>query len=140
MNSEQNCLADPEDKPGSPVVVWDGQCDFCRSQVERLSRFDSQDSLSYLSLHDPRIKDICANLTHEQLMEQMWVCTPEGEQHGGADAIRFLSGILPRLKWLKPLMMIPGAMPVARRLYAWVAKRRYKISGRNCDTGSCDLH
>ncbi|MEM7474521.1 MAG: DUF393 domain-containing protein [Planctomycetota bacterium] len=140
MASKKLELADPRDKPEADIVVWDGKCDFCRAQVERLSRYDSEGILAYMSLHDSRIYQVCPELTYDQLMAQMWVCTHEGSQHGGADAIRYLASKLPSLWWLRPFMAVPGAMIVMRWLYGIVAKRRYAISGRKCDDGSCELH
>lgn len=132
---------DPDAGSTCDVVIWDGKCQFCRTQVERLRWFDAGDTLSYISLHDPRVGERYSNLSHEQLMDQMWVITPAGDQYGGADAGRYLSRKLPRLWWLAPLLHIPFSMPLWRWIYKKIAQRRYKISGVVCDEdGTCDLH
>lgn len=132
-------LPDPQQNPTADVVIWDGQCNFCRAQVERLRGWDS-DKLTYLSLHDARANSLCPELTKEQLMEQMWVVTPSGStKFGGADAARYLSQRLPKLWWLFPILHIPLTMPIWRWIYRQVAKRRYKISGHTCDSGSCRI-
>lgn len=133
-------LVDPDENPGSPVVIWDGNCNFCRAQIERLRAFDSRGRLSYLSLHDPRVNDRYPELTYEQLMDQMWVVTPDRRRHGGADAVRFLSRFLPRLWWMAPVMHLPFAMPLWRYLYKALANRRYRLAGKSCDGGTCELH
>ncbi len=133
-------LPDPDENQGAPVVIWDGKCNFCRAQVERLRAFDTQGRLTYLSLHDVRVAQRCPQLTHEQLMEQMWVVTSNRELLGGADAVRFLSRYLPRLWWMAPLMHLPFAMPLWRFLYKAIAKRRYRLAGENCADGTCELH
>jgi len=138
-NALQN-FRDPDDSPGSAVVIWDGKCNFCRAQVERLRRFDSRRRLTYLSLHDPRVAERYPDLTFEQLMQQMWVVTPDQQKFGGADAVRFLSRYLPRLWWLAPAMHLPFVMPLWRWLYKVVASRRYRLAGENCDGGTCQLH
>ncbi len=143
-NAVQN-FRDPDDSPSAPVVIWDGKCNFCRAQVERLRRFDAGNRLTYLSLHDPRVAERYPDLTFDQLMQQMWVVTPgyqkPGQQKfGGADAVRFLSRYLPRLWWLAPAMHLPFAMPLWRWLYKVIANRRYRIAGENCDGGTCQLH
>jgi predicted DCC family thiol-disulfide oxidoreductase YuxK len=132
-------LPDPQMLPGTATVIWDGDCNFCRAQVERLHAWDSN-RLSYLSLHDERIKALCPELTHEQLIEQMWVVTADrSARYGGADAARYLSRQLPKLWWLFPLLHFPLTMPFWRWCYRQVAKRRYRISGKNCETGSCRI-
>ena len=122
------------------MVIWDGQCNFCRSQVNRLRWLDSN-RLAYLSLHDPRVADLAPGLTFDELMEQMWVITPSGDQYGGADAGRYLSRKLPMLWWLMPLLHIPFSMPLWRAIYRRVARSRYRLAGKNCDSkGACDIH
>lgn len=133
-------LPDPETLPNSDIVIWDGQCNFCRSQVERLFHWDSG-KLSYLSLHDARAAALCPELTKEQLMEQLWVVTADRSgRFGGADAARYLSGKLPKLWWLFPILHLPLMMPAWRWLYRQIAKRRYRIQGKSCDEGTCEIH
>lgn len=131
-------LPDPGQFPDRDVVVWDGHCNFCRSSVERLRRMDG-DRLAYLSLHDPRIAKLCPDLTHEQLLQQMWLVTTSGQKYGGADAARYLSRRLVRLYWLAPILHLPGCMPLWRWCYNQIALRRYRIAGKNCDSGTCNL-
>ncbi len=140
LKSNPITLPDPADQPGSDIVIWDGKCNFCRSQVERLRWLDSG-RLAYLSLHDERVSQLCPNLSYQQLMDQLWVVTTTGEQFGGADAGRYLSRKLPKLWWLMPWLHIPFSMPLWRWLYARIAERRYKLAGHACDeNGSCHLH
>lgn len=140
-NSPPSRLPDPTDNPEKDIVIWDGKCNFCLKQVQRLRTFAGPHRLAYLSLHDPRVSELCPNLSFDQLMEQMWVLTLNGEQYGGADAGRYLSRKLPLLWWLAPLLHIPFSMPLWRWLYRIIANRRYAIAGKNCDeAGTCHLH
>ena len=136
----QLALPEPQSPPTRDVVIWDGKCNFCRSQVERLRKLDS-DKLAYLSLHDPRTQQICPNLDQQALLEQMWVISTNGMQYGGADAGRYLSRKLPKLWWLMPIMHIPFTMPLWRYIYRVIANRRYRLAGKDCDEdGTCHLH
>lgn len=133
-------LPDPEQLPNSDVVIWDGDCRFCRKQVERLAMFDTNNKLSYLSLHDPRISERYPQLSHEQLMQQMWVVSPRGEQFGGADAIRYLSLRLPLLWPIAPILHIPFSIWLWRWLYRQTAAWRYRLAGKDCSSGTCHMH
>jgi len=42
----------------------------------------------------------------------------------GADAAPELLRLLPGKRWLAVWFRIPGVLPLARRLYAWIAARR----------------
>ncbi len=134
-------LPDPAQRPQADVVIWDGQCNFCLKQVQRLQGFDLFGQLAYLSLHDARVGERYPELTQAAMLEQMWVVTPAGEKYGGADAGRYLSRQLPGLWWLAPMLHFPGSMPLWRWLYGKVAERRYRISGKACDDQeSCSIH
>jgi predicted DCC family thiol-disulfide oxidoreductase YuxK len=137
-------LPDPDQAPGKDVVIYDGECNFCKAQVNRLRMFDRLGQrLAYLSLHDPRVQQRYPNLTYEQLMEQMFVVDSAGKQYGGSDAVRYLSRRLPLLWPAMPILHLPGTAALWRWAYHQVAKRRYKISGRSqkdCDSGACSIH
>lgn len=124
----------------SPTVIYDGQCNFCISQINNLKRLDLWRTLQFVSLHDPLVKSACPDLSFVQLMEEMWVVTPEGSKYGGADALRYLSRKLPLLWPLAPLLHIPASRPLWAWMYRTVAQRRYAIAGKNCSEGTCSLH
>ncbi len=136
-------LPDPDAAANTDVVIYDGECNFCKAQVDRLQMLDvTGRRLSFLSLHDPRVAERYPELTYDQLMEQMYVVTPAGPQYGGSDAVRYLSRRLPMLWPVMPILHLPGTARLWRWAYQQVAKRRYKISGRSqdCDKGACSIH
>lgn len=134
-------LPTPADHPAADVVIFDGHCKFCRAQVERLRRWDGKQRLAFLSLHDPEVARRWPDLTHDQLMAEMFVIRPGGERHRGAGAIRYLSRRLPILWWLAPLLHIPFSLPLWRTLYQQVAQRRYRYGKiDDCESGTCAVH
>ena len=142
-------LPSPRDLPASDIVIYDGKCSFCTNQVRNLLRFDGGQRLSFVSLHDPLVAEQFPDLSHDQLMEQMYLIPRVGSaQHdqrlGGAAAIRYLTCRLPMLWAFAPLIHIPFTMPIWQWLYRQVAKRRYRIAnraGEACDNdGTCKLH
>src|SRR5215469_15704599 len=134
-------LPDPDERTGSDVVIYDGECRICTGQIERLVRWDSGRRLSYLSLHDPRVTDRYPDLSHDALMKEMYVVDPAGRRHAGASALRRLSRRLPTLWWLAPILHFPGTLPIWNWLYRQIASRRYRF-GRigACESGACQLH
>lgn len=69
-----------------------------------------------------------------ELLKEMRVVTPEGAVIGGADAAVYLAS---RIWWARPFAVaarIPGAMPVLRAGYRWIAENR------GCHDGRCRLH
>ena len=134
-------LPDPDSRPGSHIVIFDGKCNFCQAQVRNLRRLDCCGGrLSFLSLHDPRVAERYPDLTHDQLMDQMYVIDTEGGRHGGVDAVKFLSRKLPLLWIAAPILHLPGTANLWRWLYGQVAKHRYKLAGKSCDGDVCSVH
>lgn len=134
-------LPTPDERPDADVVIFDGDCRFCTAQVRRIAWFDRGGRLAFLSLHDPEVARRYPDLTHEQLMEEMYVIDRQGRRHAGADGFRYLTRRLPLLWPLAPLMHIPFSLPLWRWGYRQVARRRY-LFGRNhrCEDGSCHIH
>lgn len=135
-------LPDPDTLSASDVVIYDGQCNFCKSQVRLLHRLDFGGTrLSFLSLHDQRVAQRYPDLTFDEMMQQMYIVQESGEKHGGSDAVKFLSRRLPILWPVMPILHIPGTAGLWRWAYKQVAKRRYQLAGKSdCDSDGCSIH
>jgi len=142
-------LPSPHQYPQSDVVIFDGDCVFCTRQVQNLKKFDGRNRLAFISLHDSFVTHHFPDLKHDQLMEQMFVIPYRGDgytskRYGGAAAIRYLSRRLPKLWIFAPLLHVPFTLPIQQWFYRQIAKRRYKIAGKNgpvCDEdGTCEVH
>lgn len=133
-------LPTPAERPAADVVIFDGHCGICTAQIARLARWDSAGRLAFLSLHDPEVARRYPELTHEQLMADMYVVDRRGRRHRGAAALRYLSGRLPRLYALWLPLHMPGTLWFWQWCYRLVANRRYRLSAAMCDGGTCRLH
>ena len=137
----RNNLPDPDALSDADVVIYDGHCNFCRAQVGNLQRLDvGGHRLAYLSLHDPRVAQRYPDLSHQQLMDQMYVVDRRDRRHGGADAVRYLTRRLPLLWIAAPILHLPGTANLWRWIYRQVASRRYQLAGKSCDDDACSVH
>ena len=107
--SEPAHLPTPAERPGSDVVIYDGDCRICTAQVRKLPWWDCQKRLSYLSLHDPEVARRWPDLSHDRMMQEMVIVDHNGNRHWGPEAIRYLTRRLRRLVWASPFMYFPGA-------------------------------
>ena len=141
VSMHESPLPTPTERPKADIVVYDGDCRMCSGQVRRLSRWDKQGRLAFLSLHDPEVARRWPELSHDDLMQNMYLIDQRGRKHKGAAAFRYLSTRLTRLWLLAPLMHLPGSLPLWQWLYQQVANRRYRF-GRmdHCDDGACEVH
>ena len=130
------------DRPDGHVVIYDGHCKFCLAQVSRLARWDTRGVLTFLSLHDPEVAERYPDLSHDALMEQMFVVDTTGRRYAGAEAFRFLTRQLPWLWPLAPWLHVPLSLPFWKWAYRQVAKRRYRWGRTDamCEEDACQIH
>tara|TARA_B110000495_G_C22839144_1_gene489428 strand:+ start:400 stop:888 length:489 start_codon:yes stop_codon:yes gene_type:complete len=149
LGAPEKGLPSPTAFPKSDLVIYDGRCNFCSAQVKNLYRLDGKNRLAFISLHDPFVTQRFSDLTHQQLMEQIFLIPNRNGDYsdrrlGGAVAIKYLTLRLPKLWILAPLFHLPLTGGIQQWAYRQIAKRRYKIAGKSeghCDEqGTCDLH
>lgn len=109
-------------EPG-PTVIFDGECGICRDAVELLRRWDREQVLRFVPFQDGAAV-ARFGITLPALAAAMHLVLPDGRVFAGADAAPELLRLLPGKRWLAVPFQIPGALPLARRVYAWIAARR----------------
>ncbi|MFI4874844.1 MAG: thiol-disulfide oxidoreductase DCC family protein [Blastopirellula sp. JB062] len=138
--SEKPELVSPTEAPGRDVVIYDGNCRFCTQGVRWINFLGGKRRLSYLSLHDPTVAEHAPDLSHDQLMEEMFVIEPSGRRHAGAEAFRYLTRKLPALWIFAPFLHIPYSLPIWSWGYRQFARIRYRFGTNACDGDSCKIH
>lgn len=108
--------------PVRPTLVFDGSCAFCRRWVGRIQRWDRRNAISYLRLQDAAAESVSGR-RRKDLERAVHLVRRDGAVFAGAAAARELFAELPGGRVLSGAMRLPGAMAVAARAYAWVARR-----------------
>ena len=126
---------------GRAVLLYDGRCGFCVASITRLRILDLFGWVDPLDFHaQPDLARLHQALTPERCRSEMVLVEPNGRLSGGFDAFAKLTRPLPLLWWAVPLVRLPGAPWVGRRVYRWVAARRYLLHRRaTCRTNQCAL-
>jgi predicted DCC family thiol-disulfide oxidoreductase YuxK len=125
-----------EQEPQSPVIVYDGDCAFCRSQIARIRRRDRQDRFEYVPKQAPGLFERFPALQRMDLNQGLRVIAPDLKIHVGPDAVYVIARKLPGWRWAAWLYRVPLVHRLLREAYARVAKRRYSLNAR-CDDGTC---
>ncbi|UCF40103.1 MAG: DUF393 domain-containing protein [Gemmatimonadota bacterium] len=117
-------------KPARPTLIYDGSCGFCSRWVKRMKRLDRDDLIWLLPLQDARATELSGQ-PRDRLAQAAHFVRPDGAVFAGAaaarEAFRYLSG--GRLVDL--VAAVPGLMPLAERVYAWVARRWGPVAERS---------
>jgi lipase maturation factor 1 len=111
------------ERPTRPTLIYDGECGFCRTWVERVRRWDRDHRLATVPFQD-EARVSAFGVALPALAAAMHLVLPDGRVFAGADAAPELLRLLPGKRWLAALFQLPGILPVARRGYAAIARRR----------------
>jgi len=107
----------------SPTLIYDGECGMCSDAVALLRRWDREHVLRFVPFQDEAAV-ARFGIALPALAAAMHLVLPDGRVLAGADAVPELLRLLPGKRWLAVWFRVPGALPVARRVYAWIAARR----------------
>ncbi len=121
------------------TVCFDTFCPVCRRSKFALELFDVGRRLAYMDIHDRQAMEAALpDVSYTRALREMLVISPGGKVTGGFDAFRTVMRVLPAFWPLLPLVYLPGAAWIGRRIYKAVARNRYKLV--KCEQGVCNLH
>lgn len=111
-----------------PVLVYDGDCGFCRKWVERW-RGATGDAVEYLAQQDPACGRRFPKLTAEALRESVHRVDPGGRVTSGAEAVLLTLGQARRWRWFARVWLGGGwRLRFAEWVYRRVARNRALLS------------
>jgi predicted DCC family thiol-disulfide oxidoreductase YuxK len=111
------------------VLIYDDECAMCRASALWLMRLAmSSGSLEILPCRSAPRRLRYPQITDEACTTAMHLVLPDGRTLAGADAVPELLRRIRGLGWLATVFALPGARPIARRVYAWIAKNRMRLS------------
>jgi len=119
-------------------LLYDGQCPFCRREVEWLKRRDSQGRLAAEDITDPAFRAEDYGLSQEEVMRVMHGILPDGRILRRVEAIQEAYRTV-GLCWLVAPLSWPILDRIADIAYGLFARNRValgRLFGRECG-GSC---
>jgi len=108
--------------PPKPLIIWDGDCHFCRHWIERW-REQTGDAVEYSPSQQvaPHFPEIPA----EEFQKAVILVLPDGEVHRGAHAVLKALSFAPRRGWLLSwYRSVPGFAAVSDASYRFIASHR----------------
>jgi predicted DCC family thiol-disulfide oxidoreductase YuxK len=114
-----------------PLLIYDGDCGFCRHWVERLRKVTGE-RLSYESSQSASSR--FPQIPLENYHRSVQLVDGEGQIYQGAEAVYRGLSVVPALRWLVWIYRwIPGFAWVSEKVYRWVSANRHSLSG-SCET------
>ena len=106
------------------TLIYDGECGFCRQAVALVSKWDRERRVTLIPFQE-QARVAAFRIPLPALAAAMHLVLADGRVVAGADAAPDLLRLLPGKRWLASVFTLPGVLPVARRMYAWVARQRH---------------
>lgn len=122
------------------TVLYDGSCNLCRGSAARVRRFDTRHRIELLDLHDPSATDRFPQINRDQAMKWMQAVDANGRVYSGADAWARIGLLLPGWKFLAWILLAPGVRWLVAKIYAWIARNRYRWNRTICEDRTCHAH
>lgn len=122
------------------TVLFDGSCSLCRASVARARRFDRNQRIEFLNLHDPQAASRFPQVNRQEAMRLMQAVDLNGRVFSGVDAWARIGRQLLGWNLVAWILLVPGIHWLAARIYAWVARNRYRWNRAACEDGTCNLH
>jgi predicted DCC family thiol-disulfide oxidoreductase YuxK len=116
-----------------PVLLYDGDCGFCRTWIRRLERWDVHQRIQCLPSNERSAIPDLPPLSDEALNRAMHLITPDGRVFAGGVAVPEMLPFLRGGRWLRPIFAMPGIQAVTNRVYAWVAEHRHDFGSGSCE-------
>lgn len=111
--------------PAKPLLVYDGDCGFCRTWVARWRRTVGP-QVDYEELQTAAAR--FPTIQRSRFRRALQLILPDGEVFEGAEAVFRTLALSPgrpsRRRWLAVYQDVPGARPVFEWGYRWVADHR----------------
>ncbi|MBI2947101.1 MAG: lipase maturation factor family protein [Verrucomicrobia bacterium] len=108
--------------PSRPLLIFDGDCAFCRRWIERWKK-TTGDHVNYAPLQSEHIAAQFPELSREQLESSVHLIEPDGRVTRGTEAV--FRSLAVRRRW--PLWLyenIPGFAPTSETAYRIIARHR----------------
>lgn len=115
------------------VFYYDGDCGFCTRVVRIMAAADLRGRVRWVAFQS--LDEFPGSLTRADLQREAYI--QQGDKlEGGFYSFRRLTGLLPPLWPLAPLMWFPGVSHLGEPAYSWVARNRGRLPGSVCSVDS----
>src|ERR1017187_5780444 len=108
--------------PGRPLLLFDGDCEFCRFWVARWQT-RTRDRVDFAPAQQEASR--FPQVTEKAWKRSVQLVTPEGAVYSGAEAVFRILAYAPGRRWmLAAYLYLPGTRPVSEAAYRLVADHR----------------
>lgn len=125
------------------TALYDGNCLICQSTCAAMRAFDWRQRIRFVDLNEDAGHGLDQGLSRAQLLGEIQVFDEDGRRFAGFQGTRRLLKELPLGFPIWLLLHLPGMDGVGRRVYRFIAARRYRLNARagkaavTCSADAC---
>jgi len=119
--------------PGPAVLIYDGDCSLCRASALWLLRralAGGAHEVEILPCRSAERRSRFPQVEEAACLAAMQLVLPDGRVLSGADAVPELLRRVRGWRWVASVFGLPPLLPLTRRVYAWIARNRMRLSCR----------
>jgi predicted DCC family thiol-disulfide oxidoreductase YuxK len=118
------------------TVLYDATCVLCCRSKARLESWRTAGSIRFLALQSPDARALVPDLDEKTYMGAMHV-VENGRIYSAHEGWFRIMRLAPL-----PLALLAALTPtvLARPIYAWIGRNRYRWFGKVCEGGTCQVH
>ncbi len=128
------------------TALYDGNCVVCQSTCATMRSLDWLRRIEFINLHEDTVwPDRFPKLARGRLMAEIHVIDDAGRIFAGFAGSRRMLKEVPLGLPLWLLLQMPGSEAIGRRVYRFIASRRYRINALlgnelpDCADGKCKM-
>jgi predicted DCC family thiol-disulfide oxidoreductase YuxK len=107
-----------------PLLVYDGDCRFCRASARLIATLDRSGRLAFLPMHDERASPFVGWVPESDRFSSFHVIEPTGRAYSRGAAVIATLGLLRGTVWLGRILRTMRAARLVDLAYALVAALR----------------
>ena len=122
--------------PAKPLLVYDGDCRFCRKWITMLQSWDSAGRLRFVPFQDAAEVARLPFVPRAALEKAMHLVSPDDAVFAGAAAMPPILRLLPGGLLVRWVFAVPGVPWMASKVYGVVARNRHRLG---CGSSTCEF-
>ena len=126
-------------KPTKPVIIYDGECNFCLNGIRRIQNKDQAGQFTYTPKQTPDLYAHYPQLEAIESKEGMRFIDANGKIYCGADTIYQIYRRLGRYRYITWLYLVPVIRTLLKGAYLIIAKNRSRLSKLDCESETCSI-
>lgn len=124
-------------EPARPVIIYDAECNFCDSGIQRIRDRDNADQFLYTPKQTQDLHALYPQLLQIESKSGMRLIDHAGTVHCGADALYQIYRRIGKFRYITWIYLVPVIKTLLKGIYLIISKNRSRLGGTKCESDSC---